>query len=77
MARFRKYDAIKQLAASQARVVVLRSKGKAREILLESQLISAMTIENSNHEDLSDLVHSIMYGNLHDRIERYLGEKYS
>ena len=39
--------------------------------------ISAMTIENSNQEDLFDLVHSIIYGNLHDRIANYLGTKHA
>ena len=34
--------------------------------------ITTMTTENSNHEDLSDLVRSITYGNLHDRIKNYL-----
>ena len=36
--------------------------------------ISTMTIESTNHEDLSDLVRSIMYGDLHDRISNYLSE---
>ena len=36
--------------------------------------ISTMTIENTNHEDLSDLVRSIRYGDLHDRISSYLSE---
>jgi len=34
--------------------------------------ITTMTLENTNHEDLSDLVRSITYGNLHGRIQNYL-----